>query len=81
MRASTFDSEVETDIFFSTNIEISDDPHSFNFFLPFFLLQKIYIVFYPSYVSICKDLQKTIILSSGPFLQVFTSTVQCICNL
>ena len=38
------------------------------FFFPFFLLQKIYIAFYPSSVSICKDLQKTIILSSGPFL-------------
>ena len=51
------------------------------FFLSFFILQKLYIVFYPSYVSICKDLQKTIVLSSGPFLQVFTFTIQCICNL
>ena len=51
------------------------------YFFPFFLLQKFYIVFYPSYVSICKDLQKTIVLSSGPFLQVFTFTIQCICNL
>ena len=49
--------------------------------LSFFLLQKMYIVFYPSYVSISKDLQKTIVLSSGPFLQVFTFTIQCICNL
>ena len=50
-------------------------------FFPFFLLQKLYIAFYSSYVSICKDLQKTIVLSSGPFLQVFTFTRQCICNL
>ena len=35
------------------------------FFFSFFLLQKIYIVFCSSYVSICKDLQKTIVLSSG----------------
>ena len=51
------------------------------FFFSFFLLQKFYIVFYSNYVSICKDLQKTIVLSSGPFLQVFTFTIQCICNL
>ena len=50
-------------------------------FSSFFLLQKFYIVFYSSYVSICKDLQKTIVLSSGPFLQIFTFTIQCICNL
>ena len=50
-------------------------------FFPFFLLQKFYIVFYPSYVSICKDLQKTIVLPSDPFLQIFTFTIQCICNL
>ena len=53
----------------------------FSFFFFFFLLQKFYIVFYSSYVSICKDLQKTIVLSSGPFRQVFTFTIQCICNL
>ena len=33
-----------------------------NNFFSFFLLQKFYIVFYSSYVSICKDLQKTIVL-------------------
>ena len=49
------------------------------FFLSF--AKTLYIFFYPSYVSICKDLQKTIVLSSGPFLQVFTFTIQCICNL
>ena len=32
-------------------------------FFSFFLLQNFYIVFYPSYVSICKDLQKTVVLS------------------
>ena len=53
----------------------------FCFFFFFFLLQKFYIVFYTSYASICKDLQKTIVLSSGPFRQVFTFTIQCICNL
>ena len=52
---------------------------SFFFFLSF--AKFFYIVFYLSYVSICKDLQKTIVLSSGPFLQVFTFTIQCICNL
>ena len=31
-------------------------------FFSFFLLQKFYIVFYSSYVNICKDLQKTIVL-------------------
>ena len=51
------------------------------FFFSFFLLQNFYIVFYSGYVSICKDLQKTIVLSSGPFLQVFTFTIQCICNV
>ena len=51
------------------------------FFFSFFLLQKFYIVFYSSYASTCKDLQKTIVLSSGPFRQVFTFTIQCICNL
>ena len=55
--------------------------HPSHFFFSFFLLQKFYIVFYSSYVSICKDLQKTIVLSSGPFRQVFTFTIQCICNL
>ena len=50
-------------------------------FFSFFLLQIFYIVFYPSYVSICKDRQKTIVLSSGSFLQVFTFTVQYVCNL
>ena len=39
------------------------------FFSSFFLWQKFYIVFYPSYVSICKGMQKTIVLSSDPFLQ------------
>ena len=34
--------------------------------IPFFLLQKFNIFFYHSYVSICKDLQRTIVLSSGP---------------
>ena len=42
------------------------------YFFPFFLLQKFYIIFYPSYVSIYKDLQKTVVLSSGTLLQVFT---------
>ena len=37
------------------------------FFFSFFLWQKFYIVFHSSYASICKDLQKTIVLSSGPF--------------
>ena len=50
-------------------------------FFPFSLLQKFYIVFCSSYVSICKDLQKTIVLSSGHFLQVFAFTIQCISNL
>ena len=50
-------------------------------FFSFFLLEKFYIAFYSSYVSICKDLQKTIVLSSGPFRQVFTFTIQYICNL
>ena len=50
-------------------------------FFSFFLLQIFYGVFYPSYVSICKDLQKTVVFSLGSFLQVFTFTVQCICNL
>ena len=27
------------------------------------------------------DLQKSIVLSSGPFLQIFTFTIQCICSL
>ena len=40
------------------------------FFLSF--AKNFYIVFYPSYVSICKDLQNAIVLSSGPLLQVFT---------
>ena len=49
------------------------------FFLSF--AKKIFLqFFYPSYVSICKDLQKTIVLSSDPFLQVFTFTIQCIRN-
>ena len=56
-------------------------PSCLFFFFSFFLLQTFYIVWYFSYVSICKDLQKTIVLSSGPFLQVFTFTIQCICNL
>ena len=46
--------------------------HCFCFF---FLLQKLDIVFYPIYVSISKDLQKTIVLSSGPFMQIFTLTM------
>ena len=50
------------------------------FFLSFFC-KSFYIAFYPCYVSVCKNLQKTIVLSSGPFLQVFTFTIQCICNL
>ena len=49
-------------------------------FLSFFRLEKLYIAFfYPSYVSICKDLQKTIVLSSGPLMQIVTFTIQCIC--
>ena len=48
------------------------------FFLSF---PKILHSFCLSYVSICKDLQKTIVLSSGPFLQVVTFRMQCICNL
>ena len=27
------------------------------------------------------DMQKPIVLSSGPFIQIFTFTIQCICNL
>ena len=57
------------------------DERKLSFFFPFFLLHEFYIVFYSSYVSIYKDLQKTIVLSSGPFLQVFTFTIQYICNL
>ena len=58
-------------IFVATRSEQVKDNENF-----LFLLQKIfYLVFYPSYVSICKDLQKTIVLSSGPFLQAFTFTI------
>ena len=46
------------------------------FFYFFSFAKMFYIIFYPSYVSICKDLQKTIVLSSGPFLQLFTFTIQ-----
>ena len=53
----------------------------FAIFFLFFLLQKLDIVFYSSYVSILKNLQKTIVLSSGLYPQVFTFTIQCICNL
>ena len=51
--------------------------------LSFFFLSfpKILHSFCLGYVSICNDLQKMIALSSGPFLQVFTFTMQCICNL
>ena len=49
-------------------------------FLSFFCKNSTYI-FYHSYVSIWKDLQKTIVLSSGPFMQVVTFIIQCICNL
>ena len=53
-----------------------------NIFFPFFILQKfLHNFFYNSSISICKDLQKTIILSSDPFIQIFTFTIQCICNL
>ena len=41
----------------------------------------LYSFFITVYLSICKDRQKTIILLSGPFLQIFTFTIQCICNL
>ena len=50
------------------------------FFYFFSFAKMFYIIFYPSYVSICKDLQKTIVLPSGPFLQLFTFTIH-ICNL
>ena len=40
----------------------------------FFLLQRFYIVFYYSCVTNCKEMQKTIVLSSGPFMQIFTFT-------
>ena len=43
-------------------------------FFSFFLLQIFYMIFYSSYVSICKDLQKTI------FHQALFR-IQCICNL
>ena len=48
----------------------------FSIFFPLCLLQKFYIVFCPSYESIGKKPRKTIVLSSGPFLQVFTVTIQ-----
>ena len=51
----------------------------FSFFLSFPKI--LHSFFYTSYVSICMDLQKTIVLSSGPFLQIFTFTIQCICSL
>ena len=35
----------------------------------------LHSVFYSSYVSICKDLQKTMVLLPGPFMQVFTFTI------
>ena len=47
----------------------------------FFLLQQFYIVFDTIYGIICKDLQKMIVLSSDPFMQIFTFTIQCIRNL
>ena len=37
--------------------------------------------FYPSYVSICENLQKTIALSSGSFMLIDTFTIQCICKM
>ena len=51
------------------------------FFFPFFCKNFLHSFFYPSYVNICKNLEKTIVLSSGPFLQIFTFTIQCICSL
>ena len=50
------------------------------FFLSFFWKYLTWI-FYYSYASICKDLQKTTVLLSGPFMQIFTFSIQCICNL
>ena len=51
-------------IFLLTCTEIND----FKFF-PFFIAKILHSYFYKSYVSICKDLQKTIVSSSGPFIQ------------
>ena len=53
-------------IFLLTCTEIND----FKFF-PFFFAKILDSYFCNSYVSICKDLQKTIVSSSGPFIQYF----------
>ena len=72
-------------IFLLTCTEIND----FKFF-PFFFAKILHSYSHNSYVSICKDLQKTIVSSSGPFIEylhlqnnVFVNTMsyfRCIYN-
>ena len=52
-----------------------------NFFSFLSFAKILHSFFYNGHVSICKDLQKTIVLSLDPFMQMFTFTIQCISNL